>query len=652
MTVLYGVIGWNGRTFDSRAVQGMSDCLEPFGDEDTWVGAVGGLSASIACRGRDRRSPALSRQGQQGVLVLADARLSRRAELARELSIPTSSTDPELVASAYATWGCDLTDHISGEFSAVIIDVRQGRVLILRDHAGRRPLALYEGADMLAFASTELALTGAPDVGHELDEQRAVEVLLNAYATGRTFVRGVRTVPAGTTIRVDGGGTSKRRWWEGRFEIHDEGSIGAHASLMRDQFDRAVISALDGAQLPGVLLSGGLDSSSVAAVAAQMRSPNEVRSYTLVPPRNWTGPPLVGWKQSERTEVEAMAARFPNLRPSYVTSRRQALFADEAWWELGCPPFRNPVTSKALVDCFRDASADGVDVLMWGAAGNMAFSAGGDKWLAELARHGRLVALAREARAWSTVNKMPLPYVLRHHFLRRLFPRLAEWRARRLGGGIRVDILLAGAVSPERLAEIDVEAIIDSIFRPGRHDWTRDLGGVFLGETGNAELGLALRPLFRLELLDPTVDRHLLEVAATQPDWWRNHNGEWRAIGRAAMRDTLPPEIVERVSLGEQLPEYLDILTEGRAQLESELEEMRDHPASVDTLDVARLERLVAAWPDRDQRNSERIMYEYREAVPKAIGVSRYMRWFEQRGQRIGAGGPAVILHDPFADFV
>jgi hypothetical protein len=45
-------------------------------------------------------------------------------------------------------------------------------------------------------------------------------------------------------------------------------------------------------------------------------------------------------------------------------------------------------------------------------------------------------------------------------------------------------------------------------------------------------------------------------------------------------------------------------------------------------------------------------MYEYREAVPKAIGVSRYMRWFEQRGRRIGAGGPAVILHDPFADFV
>lgn len=652
MTALYGVIGWSGRAFDGRALQGMRDCLEPFGEEDGWAGDVGRLSAAIGCRGRHRRSTPLARQRGRDVLVLADARLSGRAGLAMDLGIPPSVTDTELIASAYEAWGSALTDRISGEFAAVIIDLRRGGVLILRDHAGRRPLAAYRGTDMLAFASTALALTGAPDVGHELDEQRAVELLVNAYSTGRTFVRGVRTVPPGTSIWVDPGGPAQRRWWPGRFEVHDEGSIQAHASTMRERLDRAVASAIDGSTRPGVLLSGGLDSSSVAAVAAQMRSPSDVRTYTLVPPKGWTGPPMLGWEQSERAEVEALAVRFPNLRPSFVTSRRQSLFADEGWWELGCPPFRNPMTSKALVDCFRDASADGVDVLLWGAAGNMAFSAGGDRWLAELARHGRLVALAREARAWSKVNQMSLPYVLRHHFLARLFPGLAERRARRLGGGIRADVLLSGAVSPERLAEIDVDAIIDPVFRPGRHDWTRDLGGVFLGETGNAELGLALDPLFRLELLDPTVDRRLLEVAATQPDWWRNHRGEWRAIARAAMRDLLPPEIVERRSLGEQLPEYFDILTEGRDELQSEMEEMRDHPASARTLDVARLDRLIGAWPDRDDRNRRRMMHEYREAVPKAIGVSRYMRWFEERGRRIQAGGPPVILHDPFAGFV
>jgi len=652
MTALYGVIGWNGRTFDARARRAMSACLEPFGDEDGWVGDAGTLSAAVGCRGGDRTSAVAARQRALGVVVFADAHLSRRAGLAASLGISASSTDTELIASAYDAWGADLTGRISGEFSAVIIDVRRGGVLLLRDHAGRRPLAMYEGDDMVAFASTALALTGAPDVGHELDDERAVELLVGASATGRTFVRRVRTVPPGTAVWVDGGGATQRRWWEGRFEIHDEGSIDAHASKMREQFDRAVACAVDGAKRPGVLLSGGLDSSAVAAVAAQLRAPNDVRSYTLVPPKHWTGPPMRGWEQSERAEVEALAARYLNLRPSFVTSRRQSLFADEAWWELGCPPFRNPMTTKALVDCFRDASADGVDVLLWGAAGNMAFSAGGDKWLAELARHGRLLALAKEARAWSRVNEMPLAYVLRHHFLRRLFPRLAERRARRLGAGIHADVLLTGAVSSDRLAEIDVEAIIDTIYRPQRHDWTRDLGGVFLGESGTSELGLALGPLFRLELLDPTADRHLLEVAATQPDWWRNHAGEWRAIGRAAVRDVLPPEIVERVTLGEQLPEYLDILTEGRAELTDELEEMRDHPASARTFDIARLERLVAHWPDRDQRNRKRVMYEYREAVPKAIGISRYMRWFEERGRRVQAGGPAVILHDPFADFV
>lgn len=650
MTALFGLLGRRGRVVHVQDLSGPSAALAPFGDADHWEATSPPVTFALGTRGVATHR--LAAGAARGFVVAADCHLTHRHDLASRLGLPQSTDQVELIASGYDRWGEDLPNYLEGEFTLAIADLRRGGVFLVRDHAGKRPLAVYESDGLVAFASTALALTGLPEVGCELDEERAVEVLLDATATGRTFVKNVRSMLPGSRLWIDSIGSRMTRWWEGRFTALDLGSVEAHARALRPVFDAAVTASLEGATTPGLLLSGGLDSASVAAVAAQALAPSELRTYTLVPPNGWSGPEQRGWVQSEREEIEALAARYRNIRPSFVTHRRQSLFKDEPWWELGVPPFRNPMTSKALFDCFRDASADGVDLILWGAAGNMAFSAAGDKWLAELARRGRVVELGKELRAWSHANRLPLRYVLRHHFLERLFPKTSDRIQMRRGSSDLHDILLVSAVSQERLADLDLDKVIEPVALRQRDDWTRDLGRIFANDTTNAEMGAAMRVLYRLELFDPTADRRLLEVAGTQPDWRRNYRGEWRAIVRAAMRDALPPEIVDRVAIGEQLPEYLDILTARREELENEIEEMRDHPASRRTLDVERLERLMVSWPRLDERNRKAVMYAYREALPKTIGMSRYLRWFEERAKRVAAGGPPVIVHDPFADFI
>jgi hypothetical protein len=149
---------------------------------------------------------------------------------------------------------------------------------------------------------------------------------------------------------------------------------------------------------------------------------------------------------------------------------------------------------------------------------------------------------------------------------------------------------------------------------------------------GQAESAAALAALTGIEERDPTIDRRVIEVGMCQPEWVRRHDGITRATVRAAMSDRLPPEIVHRTRRGEQLPDWLDVMTTARTELAHELEQLEQHPMSRELIDTARLRRLMYAWPERTANADPAVVTDYRQVLLRALVISRYMRWFEQRG--------------------
>jgi hypothetical protein len=113
------------------------------------------------------------------------------------------------------------------------------------------------------------------------------------------------------------------------------------------------------------------------------------------------------------------------------------------------------------------------------------------------------------------------------------------------------------------------------------------------------------------------------------------------------MADLLPPEIVDRQSIGFQLADWFDRLTDAREVLRDEVSAMKDHPATRDAIDVERLERLMHGWPDRSRMADREVQRDYLNAFIRAVYLSRYLRWFEGRARRIAGGGPAVVLIRP-----
>jgi asparagine synthase (glutamine-hydrolysing) len=156
-----------------------------------------------------------------------------------------------------------------------------------------------------------------------------------------------------------------------------------------------------------------------------------------------------------------------------------------------------------------------------------------------------------------------------------------------------------------------------------------------------------MQALYGIASRDPLADRVLLETALRQPEWWRRHDGVSRAVCRAAMRDVLPAEIVDRTTGGAQLPDWLDRLTDRRSEVAEELQQLRDHAPSRNVIDVEKLDRLMQAWPDLSQAADPKVIADYQSGFSRALLVSKYARWFESRARRVAAGGPAVVVSQP-----
>jgi asparagine synthase (glutamine-hydrolysing) len=515
------------------------------------------------------------------------------------------------------------------------VDRRHGGVLLARDHVGARPLVMHERPGVVAFASAALALTGLDGVGHALDVRRTAQVLALVFDSDRTFVHGVHWVPPATALWVDDSGLRRWTWW--RPEPHEisDAPPAAHERALRDALEVSVGARLRTTGTVGAMISGGLDSTSVAATAGRRLAPRPLPTYTAAPPPGWSGAERPNWDADESPLVRKLAALHPNMAPSFVhVAHGGSLFArHEALWELGAVPPRNPCNWLWYHEIGLRAQAHGVTALLTGIRGNLYFSADGPEWVAALLRRGRLAAALREAKTWSGLAGQGRYRTLRSHVISPLLPA----RARRLVRAARrrptpVDEWNAqSSLRPDLAPELELAKLLPMLDERRRPDRWQVALSELRTVAGQVEATAAMAALTGVEERDPTGDRRVIETAIGQPEWIRRRDGIGRAVARGAMADRLPPEIVQRTQRGEQLPDWLDVMTAARAELEFELNELNEHPTSRQLIDIERLRRLMERWPNRAACTDRTAVRDYRIVLLRALLISRYLRWFEER---------------------
>ncbi|MCT9932676.1 asparagine synthase (glutamine-hydrolyzing) [Planotetraspora sp. A-T 1434] len=205
-----------------------------------------------------------------------------RAELTQRGHRFRTHSDTEVVLQAYLEWGEDFVARLNGMYAFAIWDARREELLLVRDRMGIKPLYYYPTPDGVLFGSEPKAILANPLAQRVVDADGLREVLAFVKTPENAIFRGMYEVRPGQIVKVRREGLSKRRYWrlEAREHTDDlQTTVRTVRELLEDIVTRQLISDVPLC----TLLSGGLDSSAVTALAARALEGHQtkVRSFSV-----------------------------------------------------------------------------------------------------------------------------------------------------------------------------------------------------------------------------------------------------------------------------------------------------------------------------------------------------------------------------------
>jgi asparagine synthase (glutamine-hydrolysing) len=476
----------------------------------------------------------------------ADLRRILEAEGAR---IRSSGDTEVLLRWVDRSWSSQL-DALDGMFAFAAFDLRERRLLLVRDRLGKKPIFLVREPGALLFAS-ELAARGAAGVSLEADSEQLGHFLVRGYVPPpSTLCRVVQQLEPGEALECDGQGRERKlRYWTHPWlrqscTISRETSVDRATETIRQLFRQAVQRRLASDVPLGAFLSGGVDSAAVVAVAQELLG-RPLQTVTI----GFEGAP--GWDEARaaRETADYLKAQHTDrsLSPDSldVLSRVLELTAE-------------PQGDSSLIPTYlvSGLARQQVKVVLTGDGGDELF-AGYDRFLVALGASMTGPALAGPLNRWlKTRPEGPRTGgVLR---------RLRRWsRAACLGpaaslmewsGGARIEqaeALLGRSVDPEQLSQPE-----SAVYQAARRNGAGRLQGLLAANILTYLPGDILTKVDRasmahgLEARSPLLDIPLLEYCVSLAPWLLARGTKLKWIFKRAMSQWVPDFVMQRRKRG------------------------------------------------------------------------------------------------------
>jgi asparagine synthase (glutamine-hydrolysing) len=320
-----------------------------------------------------------------------DGRLDNRDDLLRELGLAEEESDAAIVLRFLAAGRWEALDRFIGPWALLLLDRETREAHLARDPTGERMLCWHAGPARLLIASEPADLLADPDVPREPDEETlAAYFAMREPAPGATFFRAVRQVPPGYRVVISAAGERRLRFWDPDLSLL-RGSEAESVERFRELLGLAVRAQLRTAGPAAVLMSGGLDSTTVAAHAARIsKSPVRAVSWRFRQP----GEPAAA---DESAYAQAMMTAA-GLDPVWVDGDGclplQGIETDDADPGL---PFENPYR-RLHAAAYAAAAAAGSRVLLTGHFSDEMYHGVDAWWLRDCLARGEWTAAARGGR--------------------------------------------------------------------------------------------------------------------------------------------------------------------------------------------------------------------------------------------------------------
>jgi asparagine synthase (glutamine-hydrolysing) len=494
-----------------------------------------------------------------------------RADLEKRGHKFTTHSDTEILPHLYEEYGEALVDHVNGMFVFTLWDSRAKKLIIARDRFGEKPLyyGVFDGK--LVWASEPKALLAHPSVKPELDLNALRHYVSFDYVPApMSIYKGVHKLPAAHMIVVENGEIRTRRYWDLRWSVPpavpggSNGSVPAKTQRRKDEFERKADELRDllsdavrmrlVSDVPlGILLSGGIDSSTVAAFASQ-HATERVKTFSI------------GFEEDSFDESKYARQVAKHLNTEHYEDKLSATTAGDLISEIGTW-LDEPMSDGSLIPTYLLARfvRKHVTVALGGDGGDELF-AGYPMYYAHgvAAKYNAIPAFIRSGLIEPVVNALPVSTKnLSFDYKAKRFVRAAKFddvtRHHSWFGSFSTDQhqnLFTRDVLDATDADIyrGVRELVDAsdataiIERMQYADINFYLAEDILTKVDRAAMAVSLET--RAPFLDPRIG----QFAASIPVEYKLKGKSGKVILKEAMKDLLPQNILHRPKKGFGIP--------------------------------------------------------------------------------------------------
>ena len=461
-----------------------------------------------------------------------------------------TNSDTEVILVAYQAWGVECLGRLRGMFAFAIWDRPRRRLFLARDRVGIKPLVYSWDGRSLRFASEIKAILEDGAVPRVLDREALRDYFTHLYVPGpRSIFRDIRKLPPASYLlcSLDGGEPEVRTYWDLRMEpdvtIPEAEWVEQLDHLLHESVRLHLVSDVP----VGAFLSGGLDSSSVAACMARSAS-GPIKTFSI------------GFDEADHDELRyarMVASRYGTDHFEMVVKPDVMEVLPRLAWQFD-EPFAD--ASAVPTYCVSRITRDHVTVALSGDGGDESF-AGYHRYADAVRLHGRMdrtpLSVLKPLARWAGARRAP--GARGREFLQVHGMSPLDRYARMLT--YQTPETLAGLLTGDAQAEIDLDSPRRALRRlaeqAGTEDYLSTLQYVdvhhYLPEDILAKVD-RMTMLTSLEARVPLLDHVVMEHAARIPARLKLRDGAGKYILKEAMRRHLPAQMLSRRKMGFGVP--------------------------------------------------------------------------------------------------
>lgn len=562
------------------------------------------------------------------LVITADAIIDNREELLSLMNVPkfeyNNIADSQLILMAYKKWGEECPKYLIGDFAFAIWDVNQRELFCARDHVGNRTFYFYYSKNTFAFCTVMKPLLETYYEGKRLNDSWIADFLaldgpIHEVDCNQTVYEDIKQLPPAFKIKLNANGLVKQQYWypletpKLKFNSDEE-----YEEAFREVLSEAVRCRLRSSGSIGIMLSGGLDSGSIACIAAKELAlkGQKLKAFSAVPfsgYKDWIPNTFIA---DEREYISTILEHAKNIEVTYCKSEgKNSITNIDEFLEILEQPYKFIENFFWMNEIVSTAAKSNCSVLLDGQFGNLSISFGDiATHLVSLYRKGKWITIFSEIRGYcklydlkySNVLKAFVDIILPNNF-RKSWNSIGDKNKNNKSYESRIPVnpqlalkwgveerFKQSGIGPFAKRSMDLTEVRKTIVSP-----------TIFSHMGAVDTKMSLA--YGLVRRDPSRDKRVIEFCLSVPGEQYVRHGHERSLIRRSMIGILPDEVRLNYKIrGQQSADWVQRLSQMWVQIQKELEGMMQKSDFQSYIDVPKILNVLKDVGDNP--NEKKIM--------------------------------------------